>query len=57
MPDVYVVDTGESEVYVIADDEFEAADKVKTLLELESINYAEWYSNDPDDADEGFGDG
>jgi hypothetical protein len=52
--DVYVVDTGEQEVYVIAANEFEACEKVMLNgdnIPGEPVKYAEWFSNDPADAD------
>jgi hypothetical protein len=50
--DVYVVDTGEREVYVLANTDYEAAEKVAAAGE--HVLYAEWYSNDPDDVDDGI---
>jgi hypothetical protein len=44
---VYVVDTGERELYVLADEDYEAAELVAAVGE--SVNYAEFYSDDPDD--------
>lgn len=46
--DVYVVDTGEREIYVLADTDYEAAEQVTALGE--NVNYAEWYSDNPEDA-------
>lgn len=46
---MYVVDTGECEMYVIAADEFEAAEKVTALGE--PIEYVEHYL-DTDDPNE-----
>lgn len=48
--DVYVVDTGERDIYVLANAEYEAAEKVAAMGE--NVVYAEWYSNDPEDADQ-----
>lgn len=48
--DVYVVDTGEREIYVLANSECEAAEHVAALGE--PVNYAEWYSDDPTDMDD-----
>lgn len=47
--DIYVVDTGEHEVYVYADSEAEACEKACEKLEIDSVKYAEYYSDDPDD--------
>ena len=44
---VYVVDTGEREIYVLADEDYEAAEHVAALGE--SVNYVEHYSDDPAD--------
>lgn len=44
---VYVVDTGEREVYVLADADYEAAEKVAATGE--SVLYAEWFSDDSSD--------
>ena len=49
MKDVYVVDTGQEEVYVYADSEGEAESIVMSELELDGVNYAEFYSDDPTD--------
>lgn len=49
MPDIYVVDTGTFEVYVFADGEAEACEQVCEKLGLESVKYAEFYSDDVDD--------
>jgi hypothetical protein len=51
---VYVVDTGEREVYAIADEDYEAAEKVAAMGE--NVLYAEHYSDDDadiNDIDEG----
>jgi len=50
--DVYVVDTGEQEIYVLAETEIEAAEKVAHMGY--NVNYAEWFSTDKDDADQWF---
>ncbi len=42
-----VVDTGEREVYMIADDDLDATEKA--VARFGSINYVEFYSDDPDD--------
>lgn len=44
---VYVVDTGSREVYLLAPDEFDAAERVAALGE--GFNYVELYSEDPAD--------
>ena len=44
---VWVVDTGEREIYVLADSEVNAAEKVAATGE--DVNYAEYYSDDPTD--------
>lgn len=49
MKDVYVIDTGSEEVYTIAANECEAAEHVRAVLNLDTINYVEWYSDDPTD--------
>ena len=55
--DVYVVDVGSGddarEVYVMADSEHEAETQVASRTG-EVVRYAEFFSNDPDDADEGI---
>jgi len=48
--EVYVVDTGQREIYVLAPDEFEAAEAVTALGE--GFNYVEWFSDDPADVHE-----
>lgn len=48
MDAVYVVDTGSEEIYVIADHEYAAAEKVAAMVGHE-VNYAEHYSDDLDD--------
>lgn len=45
---VYVVDTGETEVYVIAESECEAAEQVAAMIGG-PVNYAEWFSDDLED--------
>lgn len=49
MTDIYVVDTGEYEVYVYATDEAEACEKACEKLGIDSVKYAEYYSDDVDD--------
>lgn len=49
MSDIYVVDTGEYEVYVYADSEAEACEQVCEKLDIDSVKYAEYYSDDPAD--------
>jgi hypothetical protein len=45
--DVYVVDTGQEEVYVLASNEVDAAEQVVSMTG-QPINYAEFYSDDPE---------
>lgn len=49
MSSIYVVDTGSFEVYVFASSEAEACEQVIEKLGLDSVNYAEYYSDDVDD--------
>lgn len=44
---VYVVDTGSEELYVLAEDECDAAEQVASMGH--EVNYAEFYSDDPAD--------
>lgn len=44
---VYVVDTGEREVYVLAEDECTAVEQVAATGE--NVKHAEFYSDDPAD--------
>lgn len=48
MSDVYVVDTGEREVYVLAENEADACEQVSHMGE--NVEYAEFFSDDPTDA-------
>lgn len=48
MTAVYVVDTGEREIYVLADSDSDAAEQVSYMGE--NVEYAEYFSDDPDDA-------
>jgi len=48
---VWVVDTGEREIYVLADDECEASEAVAAMGE--NVVYAEHYSDDPEDMPDG----
>lgn len=45
MSAVYVVDTGDEDIYVIADSECEAVEHAAALVGHE-VNYAEHYSDD-----------
>lgn len=49
MKSIYVVDTGQFEVYVFADSEAEACELACEKLGLDSVEYAEFYSDDPAD--------
>ena len=49
MTAVYVIDTGSEEVYTIAANECEAGEHVCAVMGLDTINYVEWYSDDPSD--------
>lgn len=44
---IWVVDTGEREIYVLAEDECDAAEQVAAMGE--NVNYAEHYSDDEAD--------
>ncbi|WP_157931655.1 hypothetical protein [Mycobacteroides abscessus] len=44
---VYVVDTGEREVYVLAETDYEAAEAI--AARGENVINAEFFSDDPDD--------
>lgn len=44
---IYVVDTGEREIYVVADEDYEAAEQVAAMGE--NVLYAEHYSDDKED--------
>lgn len=49
---VFVVDTGEQDIYVIADENYEAAEAVAALGE--DIVDVEFYSEDNDDVPSGY---
>lgn len=51
MRNVYVVDTDEQEIYVLADEDYEATEQVAAMEH--DVLYAEFYSDDPADIPSG----